>query len=515
MLINYLTPKEEEKLRLLQYEFRTELLNAKDEKEQLRLKIHFSEMMGKFMEQCRLDRFATFKGDPEAILTDVKETAGEIIKQNYEELFAHSSPEELKPLDIITQSNDKYYFKSNFIVDELKDDFQLHIDALQNDPEHLQQLYSLLIEAIEASPYVESGELNINLKQSNFEILRYRRSPLRDITTFGLMNDNASTHLLQDADDIWKDEANGQVTVKWAIPQLPQKQEQVKTYIALTYEGTEGKITRKLTAFDKAVYEALATRFYYWRQDNPEKPLYITPQEIWRTMNGKRAGDGQAKPGKVQVNKICNSLDKMRFTRVYMDISDEIRPFNLQINDERIIGGQIDSYLLNSSKVEFMTDKGNKVEGYQVSEEPIIYTYNSLKDHLLFVPYDLLDTSATTSDSEYVTEFRNYLLQQIQLMKNAVEGKGKFKRNNIILLDTIYESTGILPPDQRAASTSFTSENAKQTYIRKTRKADRDKIEGILDAWKAKGWIKGYKALNSNNEELKERQQAKGYRISI
>lgn len=514
MLIGTFTPKEEQQLRLLREKHKLELLNTTDKKEQLRLRIQFSEDLARFIDQCQKDRFNKLGGDPEAILADAKDTAGEIINQQYNELLSHSTAEELKGLNIVSVINGKVYINTNFIADVLQDEFKLHIDALHDDPKHLQQLYSYIIDAIEASDVVKGGEIDIaGWEKPNLEIMRYRRSPLRDIHTYGLMNDNASTHMLQEG-EIFQTEADGQLVARWAVPQA-QQPDPVVTYIALTYEGTEGKITRKLTAFDKAVYEAVATRFYYWKLDNDQKPLYITPQEIWRTMNGKKTGDSSSRPGKTKLQKICNSLDKMRFTRVFMDISEEIKPFKLQINDERIEKGRIDTYLLESSKVTFMTDKGNKVEGYRITEEPIIYTYNSLKDHLLFVPYDLLDTSANTSDSENVTEFRNYLLQQIQLMKNAGEGKGNFKRNNIILLATIYEGTGILPPEERANSTAFTSDNARQTYIRKTRKADREKIEGILDAWKDKKWIKDYDAINGNNEKLKAKQQAKGYRIYV
>jgi hypothetical protein len=200
-----------------------------------------------------------------------------------------------------------------------------------------------------------------------------------------------------------------------------------------------------------------------------------------------------------------------------MDISKEIEAFNLYIDDERVTAGKIDTYVLNSSKVEFMTEKGRIVEGYRIGEEPILYTYNRVKDHLLYVPYEMLDTSSQISNSEYVPEFRNYLLQQIQLMKNAADNpKGKyFHRNSIILLETIYRDTGILPPEERIEGKDYKTEASRQKEVRRFRKADRQKIEGLLDAWKAKNWIKGYIVLNSKNQPIKEKQQAKGYDIQL
>ena len=132
------------------------------------------------------------------------------------------------------------------------------------------------------------------------------------------------------------------------------------------------------------------------------------------------------------------------------------------------------------------------------------------------MPYEMLDTSSQLSNSEYVPEFRNYLLQQIQLMKNAAENpKGKyFHRNNIILLDTIYRDTGILPPEERITE-DFKNEASKRAVIRRNRKADREKREGLLEAWKEKNWIKGYIIINSKNQPIKEKQQAKGYEILL
>jgi len=482
------------------------------------LSLQLSAELEAYSEQCQRKRFALIAADPQAILENARQQIPAIIEYEYKEFTAYAGAEDIKNLNIGCIIKDKFYLNANLAAELLKDELKLHINALQNDRESLQLLFSYIIEGAEDSEYTDSADITITAStKTPLEVLRFRRSPLADIKTYGLMNDKVNAQLIQD-NGLFSQNTDGQITLTWAVNQAPQKKEQVPVYVALTYEGTEGRLTKKLTAFDSAVYNAVATRFYYWQQDNQQKPLYITPQEIWRTMNGKRSGDGKAKPSAAQVKKICASLDKMRFTRFYMDISEEIKAYELYIEDERIIGGRIDGYLLNSSKVEFTTDKGNTVAGYRIGEEPLLYTYNAAKKHILYVPYEMLDTSTNINDSENVTEFRSYLLQQIQLMKNAAEDgkKGRyFKRNSVILIESIYKDTGIQTPEERAAATAFTTENARNSYIRKTRKADRGKIEGILDAWKAKGWIKGYTVLNASNKPIKEKQQAKGYDIHI
>lgn len=306
------------------------------------------------------------------------------------------------------------------------------------------------------------------------------RPPLPIINTFGLMNDKINTQLI--ASEAFTQDIDGQLRFVWGIDQSPGKKMPV-TYIALSYEGTETQTSRKMTAFDNAVYNAVSTRFYYWKQEKGDIPLYITPQEIWRTMNGK--GD-DARPGNKQVSRIVQSLDKMRVTLCFMDISEELNTHYITLNDERLASGNIETYLLKADKVSFKTEKGRKVTGYRITDEPILYTYNKAKKHILWFDYKLLDTSSNTSDSENVIEFRNYLLIQIQNMKS------RKRDSNRILYETLYRDTGIMPAEKRVDRNNYSTENSYQTKIRQEFKKDREKVKGILKSWKEKGWIDGY-----------------------
>ena len=453
-----------------------------------------------------------------AIIAHAKEQAPallEYIHTTIKNQYGHINAKGLKEMGLGTIRDGLLYLNTNYALQALRDELKPHIEALMDDKPALQELIALLIEAVENSDYTDNTELTDG-QQKPLEVMRFRRSPLADITNYGIMNDQATARLIQDA-GIFQTNPDGQMQLLWSVNQAPQGREEVPVYMALTYEGNDFKVTKKLSAYDKWVYEAVGTRYYYWNLEHPQQPLYITPQEIWRTMNGKSSRDGKAKPSAKQIQRICNSLDKMRFTRFNMDISAEIAAFNLAIDDERITGGRIETYVLNSSKVEFTTDKGNTVQGYRIGEEPILYTYNRAKNkkHILYVPYEMLDTSQFTSDSENVTEFKGYLLQQIQLMKNAEKGGKRFKRSNIILLETIYTATGIQPPEERIEGKDYKNDTIRQREVRRFRQADRQKIEGLLDAWKAKGWIKGYTVLNQKNEPIREKQQARGYSISI
>lgn len=531
MYIEY-TESEIEKIRQIQEKAAPELIKLSQQIEKAKgqeranllresniLQEKLRENLAKYADKLQRQRFKKITGGADGIIENAREQSQIILELIYKKALIDCedlTPEAIKELRYGTLKEGILYVNSNSAVDTLKTELKLHLEALQNNEDAFKELLGVIIEAVENSPYTDNEEI-LDITTEPLNIMRFRRNPLKDITSYGILNDKANAQLLKDP-DIFKQRTDGQLTLKWVTNQMSHNREAVPVYMALSYEGNDYKITKQLTAYDKQVYEAVATRFYYWNRENPQKPLYISPQEIWRTMNGKSSKDGKAKANATQINKICESLDKMRFTRFYMDISQEISKFNLSINDDRVNSGYIETYVLNSSKVEFMTDKGNKVSGYRIGEEPILYTYNKAKNHVLYVPYEMLDTSQYTSDTENVAEFKGYLLQQIQLMKNAAEQGKKgnyFKRSNTILLNTIYEETGTLSPEERAENAAFTSDKARQTYIRKTRKADRNKIESLLDAWKDKQWISDYIIINSKNEPIKEKQQAKGYKIIL
>lgn len=320
-----------------------------------------------------------------------------------------------------------------------------------------------------------------------------RRAPLPDLKTYGLMNDKVNSNLISSEGSLLQD-MNGQLQLVWAVQQEGKGKiegEGVPTYISLMYEGTETKLTKKMTAYDNAVYNAVATRYYYWKENHPGEALLISPQEVWRTMNGK---DDSARPTARQTEKVCKSLDKMRFTRFSIDITKEIEANYIKVDDERLVKGYAETYLLKADKIAFETEKGRTIEGYKISDEPILYTYNRAKNHILYVDYDLLNTSDKKNMGEYTIEFTNYLLLRVYGIAN-----GTFNSNRI-LLSTLYEKTGIEPPEVRLKRENYGSEASYTAKIRAVAKQDRETIEAILASWnEKKRLIKGFEPVKKGN----------------
>ncbi len=305
---------------------------------------------------------------------------------------------------------------------------------------------------------------------------------LEALAKYGLMNDKVDRILLNTAPDVR--DLSGQISLQWVINQAGSSRAPVPVYIALTDEGNQLKTSRKITGADDAVFTTVANMIYSAQQHGIAAPYNFTPEDIWRTMHGysgtnRRVSDNQKK-------EIENSLDKMRFTRLYMDISQEIQAYHLAIKDNRLIGGTFDGYYLPAEKLTFLNEKGRRLSGYQFYKMPFLQTYNAAKGNIVLVDYSLLDTSDTTGDEGNTAQFRLYLLREIALMYNG------FRNSNRILYDTIYQAAAIPSPEESTQRSDYKTEESYNAVIRRKAKDDRDKIAALLESWKKKKYILDY-----------------------
>lgn len=479
---------------------------------------------------CR-KRFAELGGDPEKILQSAKEQVPLIIADIYKYLvkmrkIGLEEPGKNDGRLIPRKDGDGFVIRSSTVLDDIFEELSLHRGALSEDKENLERFYEILIQGIKDSEYTDNEDIEVNL--AVFE--NFQRTPLKKIKTYSILNAKLEKQLvsgrykekptkeisfLAENQDIFRQDIDGQMTFIWGTYLGEKGKKQIMNTMYLTYLGDDTNLTKKLTVFDNAVYNAVSTLYYYNKPTDKGGAVKITPQEIWRTMNGKQS-TAEANPTSAQVARVTKSMDKLRLTNIVIDISNELEAGFIKLKDERLVKGRIEGYLIASRRVEFRTEKNKSVIGYKIYEEPILYTYNKAKGQLLCIPFELLDVGR---DDEYMAEFKIYLLQEIELMKDGngdKDGEGKsYKRSRKILLDTLYKLTGVPTPEERAAGTHFNSSGAKQTYIRKTRQADREKIESLLTAWIEKKFIASFTALNKDGEPLKEKQTLKAYEIGL
>ena len=475
--------------------------------ERVQLALRRNEAIEAFNLECQKDHFSALGGDPAAILENARQQAPAILESAADELLSHVIPEDAEVLkNMAVEVEGTFKLRASFAADIVGDELALHIKALQDNPEAIKALRDIIRAAVDQSPFTDgkAPEAAPTAKPAEHH---FKRRPLAALSSYGLLNDKTGYSLIRD--DPFTQEINGQIRLIWPVELAPQNRKSVPVYMSLMYDGEQGKLSKKLEAFDKEVYNAVSSQFHYWNLASPGQPLYITPQEIHRIMNGKQGKLGSAKPSATQIKRICRSVDKMRHIDFEMDISEEINARYITINDERVISGKVKDYFLNATQVSFTTDRGNPVTGYRINTEPIFYTYQAAKKHVIYVDFKLLDTGEALSDGENVAEFKGYLLLQIALMQKGI------RNNRRIKLSTLYRDTGILPPEERITG-EYISENVKQKEIRRIRKDDKAKIEKLLTLWAAKyGWITGFQALNSKGQPVKERQTVDSYEILL
>lgn len=271
----------------------------------------------------------------------------------------------------------------------------------------------------------------------------------------------------------------------------------VFSIVSLQYTGADQSILARhhMNGYDVQIYDAISSLYVHSVKERPTDPVILTPQNIWACMNG-----GKGDPTARQVDRIRRSLDKWRFTLCHLDISLELQKHYIKAADgSRFVSGSYDGYLLNADRIRFETEKGNAIEGYRIHQAPIIYEYSALRDELLSVPIELLNTSDYVSNTEDVIAFRGYLVRRIASMR-----RGKL-HNDVIRLETIYKETGIEPPEKRIQGKSYSDPAAE---LRKQARKDRDNIKGILQSWTDRGWILGY-------QEEKRGAAITGFKISL
>lgn len=435
-------------------------------------------------------RFNALKNDPAAVAAEARRQVGLIIENRIKQDFVTNENGELQTR---LEKNGKPYLKG-------KRDFQIPTlyartliysgitlldDFLKkNAPEEKKKLDNYISKYISTSPYIYI-DTDTHKADGEKAITAASRPPLAPINTYGLMSDKINKIIISKPGTAHTP-INGQMQILFNINQAAKTRQEVPVYISLTYEGTETLLNKKMTAFDSAVYNAISTIYYYNKRENPQAPVTVTTAEIWRTMNG--IAHTSKTPSDKQLQKIAASMDKMRFTRFYMDISQEIDAGFIK-NGEKL-KGKYDTYLLVADNIAITTEKGRIIESaYSIIKEPVLYTYNAAKNHILWADYKLLDTTDTTGNEGFTVEFKNYLLQQIEYMYNGTRDSKR------ILFETLYNDTGIQPPAARIRAESLSSERAYTDKTMREAKRDRDKITAILEAWKKRAYIKDYKLI--------------------
>lgn len=242
----------------------------------------------------------------------------------------------------------------------------------------------------------------------------------------------------------------------------------ITTRCVVAYEGDNVKLSSRqpFTEYDRSVADAVTSLYLYGDQSH-----VITAAGVYRAMVNATEGET---PSPQQIGAVTKSLDKMRFVRVQIDCSEEMRSRKLSLNGARITGGKVDTYLLALDKLDVKAG-GRTVSAYRILQTPVLYDYASMTKQVLTLPAALLvirdETGARIPNTEQRIVVRDYLIRRIAAMK----GKNGRKLSRNIVFETLYSEVGDV-----AATT-------------KQQRNVREYAEMCLSSWTRDKYIRGYK----------------------
>ena len=305
--------------------------------------------------------------------------------------------------------------------------------------------------------FVEFGEEQSAFQSYDFlDTIRNLSKPI----TYSILNSKVVNQYSSIEDRLLASDPDGQLSfLPEIIPvrQSPKNTKVVNTIVGLSYNGDLSQKLSRITGYDKAVLNAICSAYQAGNKA-------MTISDIFRVMNGNTKKD----PTEKQKGKIRMSINKLGSTIIHLDISEEISAKYITIDDSRVVKGVIDDALLHCTGGIFKTEKGVEVYAISILKEPILMTYSKAKGQIVSFPTYLLDTKSVSATDDIIA-IKEYLLQQITLLKNGL------RDSNVILYNSIYESCRI--------------EDAKSKVVAKRR---RDSIDKLLEEWKCMGYITGH-----------------------
>ena len=179
------------------------------------------------------------------------------------------------------------------------------------------------------------------------------------------------------------------------------------------------------------------------------------------------------------IDKIVESIEKMRRIRLTIDFSQEAAERNVNISSCKM-----DDMLLSLKRVRMKTSGklgGTKITAYKFNSAPILYDYiQKVSKQIATVPIQRLQTKKAVRNTDSVIKIREYLIKRIELLKN--------KHNNIcnphITYDRIFKECQIDASDN------------KQSIRYK------EQIGKILDVFVQQNYIKGYQEYKSGKRKV-------------
>lgn len=258
-----------------------------------------------------------------------------------------------------------------------------------------------------------------------------------------------------------------------------ESQQPMHTNCIISFDDDKTNLSKKTTPFDTLVYNAIATYAEHFGADK-----LITLENIYRIMVGD---SGSATPSKQQVEKIKQSIDKMRVYTIKIDCTDEVTAYKKshlaeecdQLRENKEGKFFFDTYLLACEWISAVSNR-NEITALHLLRKPVMLEYSKISGQILNIPSYLLDTKHIQQNTERNLILKDYLLRRIEGMK----GNNNLNQNIISLHS--YQKNG------KYKQGLYEQVMQQDEISRKDSEILRKAAVKYLDYWKECNYIKDY-----------------------
>lgn len=249
--------------------------------------------------------------------------------------------------------------------------------------------------------------------------------------------------------------------------------------VAVSLEGLLVKegfdLDRNLSSLDFIVHDHIMT--LYW-----SGKTVFTISDICK-MIYNRDGDNNYRPSRTFEEKVTESIERLRRTRVNINYTREAKAHGLPV-DKMIRGRELVHLELITVK-----SKGRTIEAYRAFHVPPVLEYATINGQLGTYPRALLDLPGGGKNKVEQVAIAQYIAERVEYMANK-KGKG-LKYQNKILIDTVIEECRVEVQGSRQA------QSQKKKRVIKT----------IEDALKINPKVKSFKRAPQGSND--------GYMVNI
>ena len=244
-----------------------------------------------------------------------------------------------------------------------------------------------------------------------------------------------------------------------------------------------------ITQYDMAVMDAVYTMMV-------NGAWVFTPEMVVRIMSGNF--DQDVTPQKSA--SVVKSLHKLSLIRISIDCTNELRARKKIEKDDTAV---LKSYLMPLREVEVRSANHRSVRrGYQLIEEPVLYTYANIINQIIDVPVELLEIADASGrghlyDTDDVIVIKRAIIRRIEVLKDK-----KNNMNNGIIRYERYDPVAGTPKGL-FARLGYQESNYKNAKQWKKKRSSLNKIvTTILEDFSKEKYIAGYDIIREGKQKV-------------